>query len=163
MKLRSRLKHVAAGLLGSLISRNNDVNGYWTPGLLYRDVSAPPHAVEMDLLSRISRPASDCTELMVARYVTFLRAAMEKQKFGWEELTRTTITFRFNVEVPDPHFRYPCAGDPFICTVTLESGQGKAVTMTARARCKPYRPDVFTQSARPGPPPTAQLNSGTSG
>lgn len=158
MKARSRLKHAAAGLLGSLISRNNDINGYWAPGLLYRDTSAPPHLMELDMLTVSSQPSSHSGTLVAACYAAFLRDALEKQAFGWHKLTQATIKFQFNAAVSDPHFNYPCAGDPFICTVSLHTSCGLMATVSARARCYPYRFALFCRSGLPGPRPPARLN-----
>lgn len=158
MKPRSRLKHVASALLGSLISRNNDVHGYWAPGVLYRDASTPPHLMELDLLTCSSHPASDAAKLVAACYATFLRNAMEKQIFEWNELTLATIKFQFNAGVSDSHFDYPGVGEPFICTVTLHTAQGLIAAVSARARCYRYRFGRFAPSGHPGPRPPARLN-----
>lgn len=153
MKSRSRLKHAAAGLLGWIVSRNNDVNGYWAPGLLYRDVLEAPHVIELNLLRGTSRPDSDSAKLMAAYSATFLNTALQRQKFSWEELTQATITLQFNADEPDPYFYFPCGGEPFICAVALVTAQGHAASVCAMARCHPYRLDAFTQSALPGPRP----------
>lgn len=145
MKARSRLKHAAAGLLGLLISRNNDVNGYWGPGLLYRDVSTSPHIIELDLLSASSQPASESASTMAANSAAFLRAALEKKELSWEELTRATVTFQFNADIPKTWFRYPCAGDPFVCTVALDTVHPHAAVVKAIERCQPYRHFAFAQ------------------
>jgi len=134
-------------LLGLLISRNNDVNGYWGPGLLYGDVSASPHIIELDLLSGSSQPASESASVMVANSAAFLCAALEKKEFTWKELTRATVTFQFKATVPDPQFLYPCPGDPFIGTVTLHTVQQHAAAVIARGRCRPFRHFNFARRA----------------
>lgn len=153
MRPLSRLKHAAAGMLGSLINRNNDINGYWAPGVLYHDVSAAPNAMEIDLLSGAAQPAGANATLIAAVYTVFLRTALKRVGFEWEALTRATINFQFKAEVSNPDFDYPCGGDPFICTVTLQSVQGYAATVSARARCRPYQPYLFTRSTRSAPSP----------
>ena len=110
MKARSRLKHAAAGLLGSLLSRNNDVNGYWGPSLLYRDANASHDLMELDLLTGQSQPDSEAAKLVAARYTTFLCDALKKLEFEWNGLTCATAKFQFNAEIPDPHYRYECQG-----------------------------------------------------
>jgi hypothetical protein len=119
------------------------VNGYWAPGLLYFDVSAPPHVMELDFLTGSSEPHSEAAKLMMARYSTFLRAALAKKGFDWNELTQATIKFQFSAKVPDPYFAYPCAGAPFICDVTLTTVHGHMATASAKARCNPYRPGLL--------------------
>ncbi len=158
MKPRSRLKHAAAGLLGSLISRNNDVNGYWAQGPLYRDASAPPHVMALDLLSGSSYPICKSARLVAASYAPFLRAALERQNFRWDELTQATITFQFNATVSDSNFSYPCTGDPFTCAVMLHTVQGHTTTVTVKARCYPYRFGRFSKSGLPGPRPLLRRN-----
>jgi|GEM_PF-3980912 len=147
MRARSRLKHSVAGLLGHLISRNNDVSGYWGPGLLYKDVNASPHIIELNLLTGESGPGSESGVKMAANAAVFLRAALEKNAFEWCKLTRATITFTFNATVSDPRFYFPCAGDPFICTVALQLDCGLNAVASAQGRCYPYRHWAFSQRA----------------
>ena len=40
MSAYKQLKGIAAGLAGTFISRNNDVDGYWGMGVIYSEVSA---------------------------------------------------------------------------------------------------------------------------
>ncbi len=148
MRARSRLKHAAAGLLGSLISRNNDINGYWGPGLLYRDVSHSPHTIDIDLLAGTSEPASDSANIMAGSYVRFLSEALQRQEFEWRELTQASITFQFKAVISGKYVTFACAGDPFICTVTLVTIQGHCATLSGRGRCFPFRQGGFTQRAQ---------------
>lgn len=147
MKIRSRLQHAAAGLLSSLISRNNDVDGFWAPGLLYRDAALAPHIVQVDLLTGASQPASAPARLTAACYATCLRTAVEKLGLSWTDLTCATISFQFNIEVSDPWFHSQCGGDPFVCTVDLATAQHR-VSRSARARCLPL--DAYLAGARMG-------------
>ena len=142
MKSHSRLKHSAAGLLGSLISRNNDVNGYWAPGLLYHDVVPEPHLMELDLLTGSSLPPSRTAVWVATSYSIFLRDALAKQGIGWDELTLATVRFQFNAEVPTRYFNAGCAGDPFTCVVTLQTAQGHVATMSGMSRCQPRRQGI---------------------
>ena len=147
MKLRSRLKHAAAGLLGALISRNNDIGGAWALGLLYRDVGTPPHTLELDLLRGTARPPTESATLVAKRYAHFVKVAVEKQKVAWDEITHALVTLQFNAQVPDPDFYYPCLGDPVIGTVTLHTAAGKGATLNATARCFPSVPDAHAGNA----------------
>jgi hypothetical protein len=139
VKARSRLKHSAAGLLGFLISRNNDVNGNWGPGLLYQDLKAFPYAIELDLLAGTVQPASGSADIMATFSAAFLRPALEKNAFAWHELTRATVRFHFNLTAPGPRFVFPCGGDPFTCTVTLHTEHGHVAVVRAWARCERHR------------------------
>lgn len=79
MTSSSRLKHAAAGLLDSLISRSNDVDGYSAPGLLYRDAGAPLHTMQVDLFTQAAQSVSNAVTRMVAYYAAILRAALQKK------------------------------------------------------------------------------------
>lgn len=147
MRLRSRLKHVAAGLIDTFISRYNDVGGHWALGLLYRDVSASPQTLELNLLDRTAHPAGDCAAVVVERYAIYLCAALKKQKnLAWDDLTLATITVQFNAPSPDPDFHYQCGGDPLVATVRLQSKLGLDVSRTAFTRCFPYQTHLFKRS-----------------
>ncbi len=149
MKLRSRLKHVAVGLIDTFISRYNDVGGHWALGLLYQDVSAPPQTLELDLLNLTAHPAGDCAAVVVERYAIYLRAALKKQKnLAWDDLTLATITIQFNAPSPDPDFHYQNTGDPLVATVRLQSRLGLDVSRRAVTRCYPFQPYQFTRSMR---------------
>lgn len=142
MRVHSRLKHAAAGLLGSLIHRNNDVAGCWAPGLLYRDIGPAPAAIHVDLLTGTSQPDNHPARMMAARYTLSVRTALAKLSVPWDQVTRATITFQFKVEVPDPWFYFPCVGDPFLCTVVLATAQRQAAVSTL-ARCQRHEPNKF--------------------
>jgi hypothetical protein len=60
-----KLKSVAAGLLGSFVSRNNDIGGYWGIGVLCRDTAAMGGKVELNLITRVAAPATASCELTI--------------------------------------------------------------------------------------------------
>ncbi|WP_426197030.1 hypothetical protein [Massilia sp. DWR3-1-1] len=151
MRIRSRLRHAAAGMLASLLGRNNDIEGYWAPGLLYRELGAPPHTVEIDLLAQAARPPCHCGALLAQRYSLFLRAALAKHQFDWTLLAEATIVFQFKVDsrtadVPGS-WR---GGDPFICSVSLRSLEGHLAAASARSACWPWQAGAFSHSGRAG-------------
>ena len=133
-------------MLHSLISRNNDVKGYWAPGLLYADASMSPHVMEIDLLAGTSTPDSASARQMAANYAVYLRRAIEKLGFEWHHLTAASIKFEFNAEVEE---RQLCVtyGDAFIATVTLHTSEGLSATLSKTGWCHPFRPGVYTRSA----------------
>lgn len=66
MKIRSRLKHGASGLLARFISRNNDYQGFWTLGVLYSSVRTAPWRVEFNLISGDAYPTNKITTSVAA-------------------------------------------------------------------------------------------------
>ena len=148
MPTRSRLKHAAAGLLGRLISRNNDIDGYWAPGWLYRNVSAPPHRVELDLLTGQAQPPSHYASVMLEHCVAFLRPALSRHGVDWAALSCSSVSFQFAAEASDRHDNYPGVGDPMICSVSLATARARSGTLQARSRCLPFTEGRFMLSER---------------
>lgn len=147
MKIRSRLKHVAAGLAHSLISRNNGLSGDWAMGLLYSDASAPPHHIDLDMLTGASTPPSMHATAMAANYLPFIRAALAKKALCWDSIAAVRVLIQFNAPVPHPSFYYPCHGDPLMCSVMLRTKDGSEAEFRAFARCFPFRAGAFVKSA----------------
>jgi hypothetical protein len=54
MARRKALKNVCSGILGSFVSRNNDCEGYWGMGILYRFAKERGKSdLMIDLLNRL--------------------------------------------------------------------------------------------------------------
>jgi len=63
------LKGAALGVLGSFVSRNNDVDGYWGIGKLYSHaLRTDAKTIAIDLVGRTITPPSDEFRSMVSRY-----------------------------------------------------------------------------------------------
>ncbi|MQA42279.1 hypothetical protein [Rugamonas aquatica] len=140
MGINKKLKHAAAGLAGSFVGRNNDVGGYWAPGLLYRDAAADL-TVQLRLEDCTATPSTPATMLVARTYADFLRRALRRLGVGWEELALATVDLRFNAPHTGP--RLAC-GEPFTCTVSLASKTDSVVTATAASYCQRYEAGRFT-------------------
>lgn len=143
MKIRSRLKHGAASLLSKFISRNNDYQGFWAPGLLYSGVRVEPWRAEFDLISATACPYNKVAASVAAEQAIFLRANLSKQNIAWHTLKRATLTVQFNADVPTGHAPTGI-GEPFVCTVELESAAGQSVKISMNGRCAVWEPGVFS-------------------
>ncbi|WP_139168710.1 MULTISPECIES: hypothetical protein [unclassified Duganella] len=145
MKIRSRLKHGASGLLARFISRNNDYQGFWTLGVLYSSLRVAPWRVEFNLISEDAYPSNEIAAGIATEQSAFLRAALSKQHVAWDFVKRATLTVQFNADV-----RVDCIGtigEPFICTVELESVAGHSVTFSRVGRCAAWKPGLFSGRA----------------
>ncbi len=114
---------------------------------MYRDVSASPHVMDIDLLTGSTQPVSGAARIVAVLYKAFLRDALEKKGFAWEELASASARFQFNAKVADP---YPgwMTGDPFVCSVTLRTLDGHVADVSAISKCEPYRWGIFSRSTR---------------
>ncbi len=139
------VEFAAGGLLGSFLSRNNDLAGHWALGLLYAEAKAPARTIELDLLRGVGHPAGMCAHAVSRRYQQFLQAALTKLGIDWSTVTRATVVLKFNIPPRLPDFHYPCMGDPLEVTVMLAVNQGETVATSALARCQPRRAGIFTR------------------
>ncbi|HEX8611968.1 MAG TPA: hypothetical protein VF800_11835 [Telluria sp.] len=146
----TRLKtfnHVAAGLLQSFVSRNNDVGGFWALGVLYREVSASDGGVLLNLLDGAAAPSTPGAAIVASNYAVFLRRALLAKGIGLEELEEASVLVQFNTALADRPVDVQCQGDPFVCTVTLRSVHGKEAVMRAAGRCLRGMPEQFSGRA----------------
>jgi hypothetical protein len=143
----SLLRHVAAGLLQSFVSRNNDLGGYWAPGVLYIDADATCQTVRLNLLDGTAAPLTTNTAQAARNYSEFLRRALLKKQVSLSELAEAQVDIAFNVapELCDPP--YTSVGEPFICTVTLRAKGGTSASIAGAGRCQRNRPGYFSQRA----------------
>jgi len=145
MKIRSRLRHGAAGLVAKFIGRNNDYQGYWTLGVLYGTVSAAPWRVEFDLIAGHACPANKITASVAAEQSTFLRAALSKHNVAWRSLKQATLTVQFNAGVQVGYTGN--SGEPFVCTVELHCAEGQSAVVSRVGRCTVWAPGLFSGRA----------------
>ena len=117
-------------------------------GLLYHEARHAPYRMQLDVLAGVAHPAGHCASVMLDRYAVFLRAALEKQRFAWADMTHVAITLQFNAQLGDPHLYMPCQGDLMLMTVALCTARGHQVIRSAVSRCFPCQPGRFVQSAR---------------
>lgn len=145
MKIRSRLKHGASGLLARFISRNNDYQGFWALGVLYSSARAAPWRIELDLISGNAYPPNKITNSVVAGQSTFLCTALAKHNVAWHSVKRAKLTVQFNagVQVGYTDIR----GEPFVCCVELESATGQSATVSFVGRCAAWAPGLFSGRA----------------
>jgi hypothetical protein len=98
MSRRGKLRGIAANLLGSFVSRNNDVNGYWAIGKLYS--LAGRHRVQtvtVDILA--PEMALDSTEVnfvpMLDKYSSMLAAHLARTGIATATLTKAAFELSF--------------------------------------------------------------------
>jgi GNAT superfamily N-acetyltransferase len=141
-----RLRHVAAGVLGSFMCRNNDVAGYWAPGLLYRACGAEVR-MRFNLLEPGAACATDIATVVARNYAEFLRRALIKQGLRLEQLAQADIELWFDADVAPDDAGRGWIGDPFLCTVTIALKDGKAASAQCIRRCARYTPGRFSRRA----------------
>lgn len=144
MATRKRLMHVAAGMADSFISRNNDLHGYWAPGLMYREIGTAPCSVVLDLLAVQAEPAN-CAQV-ARKYAALMRLALSRQNLDLKTLSRATVAVAFNTVAGVHHIGNRLAGDPFLVTVTLAAGVREAV-VSRGSYCRQFADGYFSRRA----------------
>lgn len=146
MRKIARLRHVAGGLLGSFVSRNNDLWGCWALGLLYAQADPASGIVILRLLDGGAAPGAIACTAAAHNYAAVLRRALGHAGLACEELARAEIAVHFDV-VPETPPRRMAPGEVFLCTVTLALRDGREAMRRAYGHCQPQPPYGFTRRA----------------
>ncbi len=124
MKSRMIVNNICYALCDKFNSRNNDFNGYWAIGVLYR------HAIEngvsevtLELLSEDIRPATPAFIGMIRSYREYLVSMAQRFGLPSEWLKTSTIHMRFNCSEGAGYFRSSC-GDPYVLEIKIEASTG---------------------------------------
>ncbi|WP_299186865.1 hypothetical protein [uncultured Aquimarina sp.] len=93
MAKRKLLKNITNGILGSFVSRNNNVNGYWGIGKLYSlMVNKNKYEVEIDLINHTISPYKSEFNSMIEYFSNQLFYQMQKQHLRKSYLEEAKIT-----------------------------------------------------------------------
>jgi len=126
MSQRGRIRNIAHGLLGTFVSRYNDIDGYWGIGILRLfaeqnglskvdiDVTNPPIPFER------GTPVSIIEE----KYQRWLRNALVREKIDPESVTGAKIELRFSTFEEFPNIIRDTRGQPYVCTVRIARANG---------------------------------------
>ena len=139
---RKRLKGVADGLLGSFRSRNNDVDGYWGLGKLYKfAVDLEIKTVIIDLKMRTMSPSSDEFEPMITFFGEMFDRLLDKHNVSPDRVSSVKIVVVFEAEyVHVHHFRGSGIGKPCNIRCDIEDDRGHHHVAHAYLNCRPHDP-----------------------
>ena len=125
MSRRKILKGFAYGLLGTFVSRNNDIEGYWGLGILR--LYAEKHklsTITIDLL---------------------------KSKVEPSIVTEAKIDLRFSTFVEFPRIVRDTRGQPYVCSVKIVTRNGKIYSATRTGCCEGHNPTKERRSVHDNP------------
>ena len=150
MACRNEFKGIAAGIAGKFISRNNDVNGYWAMGLLYRaSFEKKVTKISMNLLTGESSPNVTWVKHVTESFKEYLFKQCKKKGFENHQIVEAMVELEFNVSPTKRHRNYRYTwGDPFICRVSLIDDLMKKRTYAEFGWCGQHDPKKEHQSAR---------------
>lgn len=133
-----KLNDVVAGLLGTFMSRYNDIAGHWAMGVLRADHAGGSGITVLSLLDECATPATGSTALAAATYALRLRTMLAHHGLLPTDLLAAQIHIEFDADVPIPLWRsVSWYGEPFRCTVTLTDVRGVVRSASDVGRCAP--------------------------
>jgi hypothetical protein len=137
MSSRRSLASVAEGAARAFTSRSNDVEGWWALGLLLAAVPPTDPAYRVDLLTGVSNPALEQTELagLGSAWARYLRWSVERHGVSNTAVRSATLTVQIDL-VHSLESSFP--GGPehsFVCTVFIEDNRGHRYERRATGHC----------------------------
>ncbi|MBM7035002.1 hypothetical protein [Vibrio ulleungensis] len=150
MANRRELGSLASGIVGSFNSRNNDVDGYWGIGKLYKFVEfAHEKVVELDLLASSTAPPTHEFDTMLAFYRDMLLNLLRKRSIpkGWVKSAKVVVRFEAKFQ-QEHHFFRSAIGQPCQVECYIVDDFGSRHIAYAYNYCRPHDPQVETRSCR---------------
>jgi hypothetical protein len=142
MPRRIDLKGFAYGVLGSFVSRNNDVSGYWGIGKLYSHaLRNGVKSVKIDLLSRDISPYDEEFKQIISEYSEMLMKNCAKRNIPLSWVQEVHVYVEFNEELNR-------RGNPFRCTCEITTDLGRKFAAQVLGRCGPHNPALESKSTR---------------
>jgi Cysteine-rich CPCC len=142
---RSRIKDVSYALLDQFDSRNNDLDGYWAVGQLYKyALKEGVLAVSLDILGGKTTPANQACEQVAQIYRTVLKRHLRNRDISLEWLQSVIISISFKNATGAKKFR-SSYGDPYVCEVVIKCVSGCVRSSARTGYCWPHDPKRETK------------------
>lgn len=148
MSRRSILKGIASGVVGSFVSRNNDLDGYWGIGMLClyaRNIRKT--SVTINLCSNVEEQLIIST--LAGNYCYMFKNITAKLKLNPHWVKKVEILIEFGTSngnlIKAP---YDTWGDPFQCTLSITDDLGHIWRASKIGRCVPHDPKRESRSTR---------------
>jgi hypothetical protein len=131
---------VVAGLLGSFVSRNNDVGGYWAIGKLYGQARAINiDLIAIDLMSSRMSPVLPEFDVMTNTFAESLSDRLIRRRIPRGALTSAKLALAFDGAVlfNKTPLRF-MLGKPYRCNLELVDDLGRVYAATHLGSVRPH-------------------------
>ena len=149
MARRRHLKGVAAGLIGSFLSRNNDVDGWWALGLLrlgHLELDGPPLVIDLF----VDDEGDDVVVVAIrARYRDLLARLLERHGVDAALVCAARISVRVVPYDESVDGLRPLRGDLIRGIAEIIDDRGVIFRATGMTRCDPHDPHREQRAHRP--------------
>jgi len=147
---RRELKNIARGIISSFTSRNNDVNGYWELGKLYKFCEVNHReTIQLDLLNLETEPKSEEFMPLTKMWKSKLDGHLKSRHIPISWISSAIVIAKFNQEyTKEYHYWGAKLGDHCTCICEITSDNGRVYSVTAGTNCTPHNPKKECRSAR---------------
>jgi hypothetical protein len=133
---RREINGVVSGLLGSFVSRNNDVGGYWAIGKLYAQArTINIDLIAIDLMSSRMSPVLPEFDLMTNTFAESLSDRLIRRRIPREALASAKLILAFDGAVL---FNWFMLGKPYRCNLELVDDLGRVYAATHLGSVRPH-------------------------
>jgi len=141
MSRRGILKGVACGLLGTFVSRNNDVDGYWGLGVLRLFAERNNLSqLTIDVLHKSPNLSFESPmRISEETYRQWFRNALFKAKIYPSDIKEANIYLRFTTFDEFPKTIRDTRGEPYLCTVSI-SNNSRIISVSRIGVCAAHDP-----------------------
>ena len=151
MAKRKILKDIAAGLINSFISRNNDVYGYWGMGKLYTHMlSSKSMILKIDLLKETIQPHSDEFKILINEYSERLLTQVKKRGINEKCLISAILTIAVSPNETLGFIR-STTNNTLLCRLTIKDDLDREHFSETSIWCKKHNPKIESKSTREYP------------
>lgn len=144
------MKGVAAGISSSFASRNNDIDGYWGLGIIYREMDTDGRSsFRLDILNGQSCPPIRHAEKLAETYRSHLFAQVKSKGLQERHIGGAIIDLTFNVPATGKDSALkPSRGEVFKCQVSITDDRGRTWVHSHEGRCRRHNPRMEQRSSR---------------
>lgn len=162
MRRRTELKCIGSGVLGSFVSRNNDLDGYWALGLMFLYASrCGTLSFRLNLLTGEvqPRPAENFVgstpdfSILSNRYRVMLLDLLDRRKAPASWLADAEVAIDYESVAARPAYSpLSAVAKPFLCTLTLTDDLARRHVLSSAGWAWKHDPWREMKSARPRKP-----------
>jgi hypothetical protein len=143
MGRRTELKSVVNDLCQSLASRNNDFNGYWSPGQIYSAaLDNRTNYIQINILGNIIEPSHPTLCEMAKMYKEKVFGQLKRRGLDSSWVEKVQLDYWFETEIDNKLHSGFGIGKPFIGQLTMQTDMGKIYSGKFGGYCKVHDPCV---------------------
>lgn len=142
MAKRKEFAGIVNSVVSSFVSRNNDLEGYWALGRLYKlALECGANAVSLDLFSGRMTPSWSLGTVVTEAYRNMLLSLTAKAGIPNEYVSSAEIAIVFGE-------RPGVAETPFVCRLSVVDDRGRLYVGVATGSCRAHDPRRELRSTR---------------